>query len=194
MDIVHNDRLLFERIAHGDEQAFRTIFHKYNAKLFHTILKMVKSKPEAEEIIQELFLKLWMKRESLSKIDSPGAWMHTVASNLSLDILRKQAKQLATTQLQDTTEDSDPIPSDMLELRDVQSMIEEAVSQLPSSRRQVFLLSRKQGMSRAEIAKDLNLSESTVKNQLTAALKFVQDYVQRNNNTYLPAALILFIG
>src|SRR5688500_4111017 len=153
MDNVLHDRLLFDRIADGDESAFRTVFHQYNAKLFHTIQKIVKSKTEAEEIIQELFLKVWLKRESLRDIETPGAWLHTIASNPSLDALRKQARPMATAPIPDTAEDNDPLLGNVLELRDVQSLIDEAVSQLPASRREVFNLSRRQGKSRSEIAK-----------------------------------------
>lgn len=194
MDNALHDKELFQQIAAGDENAFRDIFHSYNARLYHTILKIVKSKPEAEEIIQELFLKLWLKRESLASIESPGAWLFTIASNLSLDALRKKARQHVTTfEPSDLTEDTDPEPAHLLELREVKSLIEEAVSQLPPSRRQVFILSRREGKSRGEIAQDLNLSESTVKNQLTSALRFVQEYLQKKGDIYLPAFLVLFI-
>lgn len=91
MDSGFPDKLLFERIARGDGEAFREIFHYYNARLYHSVLKMVKSEEEAREIIQEVFLKLWIRRGKLSEIERPGAWLFTIASNLSIDILRKQS-------------------------------------------------------------------------------------------------------
>jgi len=195
MEDAKNDKEYFDLIAQGDESAFRHIFHKYNAKLYHNILKIVKSEPEAQEVIQDLFLRLWLRRDTLTTVEFPKAWLYTVAANLALDALRKNATyKLKTIELTDTTEDADILPSHRLELREVQATVEEAIQHLPESRRQIFIMSRRHQKSRAEIATELNLSESTVKNQLTSALKFVQEYLEKRGNIYLPVFLILFVS
>jgi RNA polymerase sigma-70 factor (ECF subfamily) len=193
MEPSHPDKELFDRIAVDDESAFRDIFHRYNRRLHHTILKMLRSDEEAQEIIQELFLRLWLNRATLTGIDNPGAWLHTIASNLTLDALRKQARKYQTLVPATDTEDIEPQPGAQFELKEVQSLISEAVSKLPASRREIFILSRQQGMSRRQIAERLHISESTVKNQLTSALHFVQDYLNKKGGIYLPSLLILFI-
>jgi RNA polymerase sigma-70 factor (family 1) len=187
---THMEQELFSRIALGDEQAFGEIFHAYTARLFPTVIKIVKSEPEAEEIIQEVFLRLWLRRADLRNILNPGAWLHTVAANLSLTSLRRQAREHRRIALVT----NDPVVEEdlvsQLDMKQLKTMVEEAVSKLPPSRRAIFMLSRAEGLSRREIAGKLGISESTVKNQLTAALRFVQDYLDRKIGILVPCYVI----
>lgn len=192
VETINSDQELFAKIAQGDEDAYRIVFHAWNSRLFHTVMKLVKSEEEAEEIIQEVFLRLWLQRHTLPSIQTPGAWLHTIASNLALDSLRRKARQ--QTRLKVIAESGNfdnPEPESQLDAKELQRLIDEAVEKLPASRRHVFILSRRQGLNRSEIAEQLNISESTVKNHLTAALKFIQDYLQNNKGLYLPAVLLL---
>lgn len=195
-DYIHRDRELFHRIAKGDEEAFREIFHEYNARLFNAVLKLVKLQAEAEEIIQDTFLKLWLRREHLPSLDNPVAWLHTVASNLALDALRKQARQYRKlAALRDLVEEGSMSgPEDELEGKEIQLLIKQAVDQLPAARKEVYLLSRGRGLDRKSIALQLNISESTVKNQLNAALKSIQQHIEEKGNIYLPALVILCVS
>ena len=192
MDSAYHDKDLFDLIAQGDEAAFTAIFHRYNRRLFHKITSITKSETEAEEIIQELFLRLWLNRYKLSAIENPGGWLHTVAANLSLDALRKKARTFTYAHSSEEDDPEDTLqPAAQFELKEVQGLITEAIDKLPSSRKKVFMLSRTQGLTRKEIAQQLGVSESTVKNQLTSALQFVQDYLKSRGGLYLPSLLIL---
>jgi len=185
---------LFSRIAVGDEKAYSIIFHEYNARLFHTVLKMVKSNTEAEEIIQETFLRLWLRRHTLPEIENPMGWLYTIASNLALDALRKQAKERERLKIMLSSRNSDlPEPDIALYGKEVNELLQRAIKQLPPSRRKVFELSRNEGLSRRDIAETLHISESTVKNQLTSALHFIQDYIQKEGAITLPVTLLLLL-
>ncbi|HSC37768.1 MAG TPA: RNA polymerase sigma-70 factor [Chitinophagaceae bacterium] len=185
------DSVLFARLSTGDEDAFRQIFHAFNSRLSYAIFRLVKSETETEEIIQEVFLRLWVNREKLPGIENPGGWLHTIASNLALSSLRRQATRRKNMQAISASADiHTDEPAMQLDAKEIQHIVQEAIAQLPASRRQVFILSRQQGLNRREIAKQLNISESTVKNQLGAALKFIQDYLQKNMGLYLPLTLI----
>lgn len=186
------DLELFARIAEDDEEAFRTIYHSHNSRLYLSVLKLVKTEVEAQEIIQEVFLKLWLHRRTLTEIKTPVAWLHTIASNLSLTSLRKKAREQRRLKVVAGSDDYyTPEPGIDLDSKKLEQIIEEAVSRLPPSRRSVFILSRRKGLSRTEIASELNISESTVKNHLTSALKFIQDYIQKDKGLYLPVILLL---
>jgi RNA polymerase sigma-70 factor (family 1) len=181
---------LFARIAEGDEGAFQTVFHNYNRTLFPFILSLVKIEADAKEIIQEVFLKLWLKRESLTEIDNPGGWLYTLASNSAYDHLRKEARYARRLQTAEVAESSLEDIHEQFDTKEIKALITEAVEHLPLRRRQVFQLSRFEGYSRKEIAETLNLSENTVRNHLADAVGFIQDYIKKNGPLYLPAILI----
>jgi Sigma-70 region 2 len=87
-----SDKLLFRLISEGDESAFRDIFHAYRKILYPVVLSLVKVEADAKEILQETFLKLWLKRETLTEIESPGGWLYSVASTEALMHLRKESR------------------------------------------------------------------------------------------------------
>lgn len=191
---VDTCRELFCRISEGDEKAFSKLFHYYNSRIFHNVLRILKSEQDAREVSQELFLKLWLQREQLPAIESPEAWLYKIAAHLSLDSLRKKANRHKHT-FAAAASISEPEDDALIQLdtKYLKQQIEEAKNLLPASRRQVFILSREEGMSRSEIARQLGISESTVKNQLTTALKFIQSHLQKHTGIYLPAALVLIL-
>lgn len=193
-NVLHTQRELFSRIATGDQAAFAEVFHYYNARLYPVVLRLVKTHGEAEEILQEVFLKLWLHREKLPEIDNPGAWLNSIASNLALSHLRHLAVRRKHHPLMaEAADDSEVVVEEALRAREVGRWIHEAVELLPKSRREVFLLSRNQGLSRREIAEKLGISESTVKNQLNAALHFVHDYLLKNKGMSLPTLLLILL-
>ncbi len=196
-----SDRILVRRISEGDEDAFRDIFHNYRRTLYPVILSLVKVEADAKEILQETFLKLWLKRKTLTTIDNPGGWLYSVASMEALMHLRKEAryaKRLKNAAASGSIPGTTPGPADTnladiheaFDSKEVKALIAEAVDKLPLRRRQVFQMSRLEGYSRKEIAETLNISENTVRNQLTDAVEFIRDYITKNKSLYLPALLI----
>ncbi len=189
---IHIERDLFLQIAGGNETAFRKIFHIYNAKLFPAMLSLTKSEAEAEEIVQDVFLKLWLNRASLPEIENPGGWLYRIASNLALSSLRTKARNIKhSSVLQEGQTEADDSLELKLDASELNKLVAEAVEKLPSGRRQVFILSRVEGLNRKQISERMGLSESTVKNQLTSALKFIQAYIIKKRGVYLPVILFL---
>lgn len=190
---VSEEKKLFLQIAEGDEVAFSAVFHEYNSKLFSVVLRITKSESEAEEIIQNVFLKLWLNRNMLTEIEKPGAWLYKIASNLALTFLRKKAVQHRyenTFQLQETSP-QDEIQSS-LDAKELNKCIYQAIENLPPGRREIYKLSRQQGLNRMEIARQMGIAESTVKNQLGSALKFIQQYINQQHGVYLPFCFLFF--
>ena len=186
---AYDEPALFKRIADGDEAVFRHIFHHYNQKLFPVVLDLVRSEPDAREVIQEVFIKIWLNRASLPSMANPGGWLYTVACNAAYDFLRSKATyQLKIRQL--STPELDEDLERQLDAKYTKALIDEAVARLPQRRREVFQLARLQGYSRKEIAEKLDISENTVRNQLVEAVAFVQEYLQKHASLYLPAVVI----
>lgn len=192
-DSHYTDHQLFAAIANGDEDAFRKIFHAYNKALFPFVLSVVKSESDAREVMQNVFLKLWLNRDKLKEIENPGGWLHTIASNACLDHLRKQATyEQHLTKAKTLQPLSDDDTTLQIDAREVKRALNEAVEQLPIRRREIFQLSKIDGLSRKEIAEQLNISENTVRNQLAEAVSFVQDYL-RSKNIMVPVVILMLI-
>ncbi len=142
------------------------------------MLKFVRSHHIAEEIMQEVFTRLWLKRSAVSSMDNPTAWLFTVASNLSLDFLKKEANQkkilsdlFRTAQLSAGEE--------YIATRENEEQLHLAINALPQQRQTIFRLSREKGMSHSQISKLLNISSSTVNNQLVSALHHIRRHMKK---------------
>lgn len=186
-----NDQWLFQQIAQGDEQAFETIFHRFTPKLKPFVLGIVKVTSVADEIVQDVFLKLWLNRENLNFVNEPSAWLYRVASNAALNQLKKQANEYK--HLKNIIAGQGKNPNDILEqlsAKQLQQLIYEAVANLPEKRRQIYLLTREEGLSHKEIAETMNISVNTVKNQVVHALKSIQEHILSNTGVYIPLILL----
>lgn len=187
------DRLLFFQIADGDETAFRSLYHRYNAVLLGSVKKLLKSDTAVEEVLQEVFLKVWLVRHTLRDIENPGGWLYTLAANYSLSALRKHARERnRQNDIEDVADNEDA--SAGIYARELQALIKDAVEKLPASRREVFMMNTQEGKSRKEIADALAISENTVKNQLVTARKFIREYLEKQTGTRLPILLIILLS
>lgn len=143
--------------------------------------------------MQEFFLKLWVNRSQLTTVENPAAWLNTVLSNTTSNYIRSKLRyELRVTNLLDpSTEDGDMLGE--LDARFTQNLIDQAVTKLPVKRKMVYLLSRRDGLSRSEIATRLHISENTVRNQLAEALQFIEDYIRQKGRTTVPVLILLDI-
>lgn len=187
---LHNEQDLFRQIADGDEAAFAVIFHRHKSALFDYGMKITKSTIAAEELVQECFVKLWTGRQNLLQIDNPVGYLHTMARNGGVDYLRKLALD-ANLQKKvwagiDTTENP---TLHKVHLSETQRLIEEAVALLPAQQREVFLLSRYEGLNYQEIGDQLGIAPNTVKNHLVRGLKYIREYLTKKYGG--PIALIV---
>lgn len=173
-----NEKLLFAQIAAGDEVAFRQLFQAYLPSIYPMIAQVTKSGPVAEDIIQETFLRLWMHRDRLLDIQHPRAWILRIAYFQAFTWLRDQSiHQKAIARLANAGEDADT--EQLLAFRQTEAVIRQAVAQLPGQQKKAYSLSRDGGLKTAEIAREMGLSEQSVKNTLVRALKFIREYLEK---------------
>ena len=191
-DNLHIDKELFIRIAGDDEQAFTELFHICTPRLLPFIIKLTRNEHVAEEMIQETFLRLWLNRAELTKVDNPAAWIYRVASNISITWLRKQGNRRKLLQKVETTEATDSTTA-IVDSKELGLIIRTAVDLLPERRQEIYRLSRDQGLTHQQIAEKLNLSPNTVKNQIGIALKFIQEIINKKTGLSLSTIMMLFL-
>ena len=192
-DHLYEDKTLFAKIAEGDAEAFKKLFHRYSELLVPFIVKLIQSREGQHEIIQEIFLKIWLHRHKLPGVDNPKGWIIRIAANEATNYLQQLARQNRLMFKAKGKADAQPInPEQVLAAKDTALLIAEAVSRLPPGVQRVYLLSREEQLTIPEIAAKLNISENTVKNQLVTALKRIKKHLQDRGNNNFFAFLLFF--
>jgi RNA polymerase sigma-70 factor (ECF subfamily) len=189
---INIEKELFLRVAQGDEEAFNTLFHRYVPRLHTLIMKVTRSEGVAKDIIQEVFLYLWIDREALTDVDVPQNWIYKIAYNRSYTWLSKQVsrnQKYSEFKLQNPIEGEDSLEH-TVSLHETARLIQEATSLLPDQARRIFQLSRETGLKAAEVADQLNISVQTVRNSLVRSVKFIKEYLTQHG-ILLPALLVL---
>ena len=172
-DLGPSDSELVRRIRSGDERALEIVFRAHFAGMASFVERYVRSPDMAEELVQDIFLKIWTKRERIAEIESLKTYLYRAARNQALNHLRRmklerrwQEEQAAAGEPSTTfAADDDASGQELAE------MVQEAINRLPPRCREIFLLSRDGGLTYAEIAKSLEISVKTVETQMGRALK-----------------------
>lgn len=178
---LHNESKLFLLIASGDEPAFREIFELYKSRLIAYLTAFTKSKEEAKELTQDVFVKIWMNREKLSAVESPQKYIFTIARNSALDFLRRASVDTKMREtIWETLSEHQDQEEDEISRSDRTQRIHEAMHKLSRQKQAVFRLSRIEGLTHDQIALRLSISKNTVKNHIVASVKFIKNYVSHH--------------
>lgn len=189
-NILPNEMELFVSISKGDEAAFTQVFYHYEPRIYPFVFNLTGSQVIAEEVVQEVFIKLWNKREMAADIQNPRAYIFRMAANKVTNHLRTLARKAkAENYLTALQNDEHNATEEAVQLKEMQQLISQAVEQLPPQRKLIYKLSRQEGLKNEEIAIKLNLSLSTVKNQLSTALNAIREHLQK----YPGGVLLLLI-
>lgn len=175
MDAFRDKKLIADIVA-GKREAFVDLFHSYWEPLFIYVMKVLKNEDDAEDVLQDVFTKIWEQRAQLGHIQSIRAYLFTMVRNGALRfIASNQQRHRFLDQLADFFGEMERKTSDdQLELRELRALIDGQVQLLPKRMREVFLLSRRDDLSHREIAEQLAISEKTVKKQVNYALKSIR--------------------
>lgn len=167
------EHIYLEKIALGDHYAFRYIFMKYFPKVKLFITHLIKSESIAEELSQDIFLKVWTSRKQLPGLRSFNAYIYKIAKNTALNYI--DHKYVEDTYMANFTPETSTNPIDEIEARELELLIQLTVDQMPEQRRKVYTMSRVENLKSEEIAIILNLSKKTVENHLSLALKDIRN-------------------
>jgi RNA polymerase sigma-70 factor (ECF subfamily) len=174
------------RIKKGDEVAFELVFYKYKGHLLDFIRKSLPLEEDAEGIVQDVFVKLWINRNSLDPLKSLNAFLYTIARNELYGHLRKLlSKRKYLEELYSSSNESSNTTEKQIEYDELEKSVTALIDRLPVKRRQIYILSREGGLTYQEIAKQLGISENTVDSQIRKALSFLKEGLHQQINTIL---------
>jgi RNA polymerase sigma-70 factor (ECF subfamily) len=181
---------LVKRLSSGDEEAFRVLFEWYTPKLLAFVSGMTKSQMQAEELVQDTFLKIWTNRSSLVDVDDFGGYLFIIAHNKVMDHFRRMTTETKVKNaVWKNISESQNSTQELLDASESRRLVTAAIEQLSTQKQTIFQLSRYEGLTHEEIAKKLGLSKSTVKNHLVETLRHIKDFLHRNTD----AAILLVI-
>jgi RNA polymerase sigma-70 factor, ECF subfamily len=170
-------------LAQGDETALRHIFKAYYRPLLADAWRLVPDRSVCEDLVQEVFVELWRKREDLSIHSSLRAYLRRAVVNRAINHLKSDKRFVGEEYLpQGDTETPEAAQEQALAQEIQESRIHEAIAQLPEKCRVVFVLSRFEHKSHKEIAEILDISTKTIENQITKAMKMLREFLIKPEN------------
>ncbi len=177
--MTESDEKLIGRVRASDQEAFRLLFEKFQPILFRTVLHSVRDTDAAHDIVQETFVRVWNHRASLRAKLPLLAYLLRISRNLVLDHAKyREVRKKLKAEIPPASPALGDRPDEALQLHALEEKLMEVVeTRLPAKCREVFMLSRIEEMSNAEIGMHLGISVKTVENQITRALKILRKYL-----------------
>jgi RNA polymerase sigma-70 factor (family 1) len=190
------DAELVVRLQQDDVSAFDTLYWKYHQAVYRNIFKFVKEQIITEDILQEVFTKLWEKRKEINASQSVAGWLFVISFNLSVDYVRKRLREQTIHKELLNLDGDDNYSLDRKNIYEEQyQLLEKAIAQLSPKKRKIVTLCKLEGKTYDEVAEELKISRNTVKEHLSIAMVKLNDYIQKNkeHNKYI-VLFLLFLN
>jgi RNA polymerase sigma-70 factor (ECF subfamily) len=190
----NDEKELLMQLREGNAQALDYFYHQYSLRIYRKLLKMVRVETIAEELVQDVFVRIWDKRHQIDPDRSFRSYLFTIAQNLVYDLYRKVARE---ERLQEVIKDaSSEIYMHVEEgvfLKETSEILNKAINNLPSQQKLVFTLCKLEGKSYEDASATLGISTSTINNHIVKATKSIKGYMFREQNAafFLTISLML---
>lgn len=187
-----NEFALLQRLKQGDEDAFTQLYRKYSMPMYANFLRLIKDETLSEEFVQEIFTRIWMKRESISIEQDFRAYLYRSAQNMVYDFYRKlkrnrsmyiHFKEIATRNYVHIEE--------ALTLKESEALLYKVLNRLTPQQKKVYLLCKIHGQTYKQAGSELGISADTVKEHLVRANSAIRSYIAGNMDTVLGLMVIL---
>lgn len=172
---------LLQQVANGDEAAFRQVYTHFFKRLYQFAFAMIKTRESAEEIVEDVFVRIWQQREGIPAIRNLRVYLYTATKNSALNYLSQKARQNITEPFDHIAIDLDGsvgTPEQLLITAETHRKIQTAVEALPPRCKMIFKLVREDGLKYREIAEILNISVNTIDAQMAIAVKKITTAIE----------------
>ena len=178
---LHIDQSELNRIAAGEESAFRLLYDTFHQQVYNQALYYLQSPERASDATQEVFLKLWAKRNVLAEVKDLKSFIFILARNIIISDLRKKVFVQYLDEEASLLQEDTSLPDKQLSFKEAMQIVQEAIDHLSPQQKKAYTLSRTEGLSYAEIAKQMDLSPETVKTHIKQALKSLRTYLSERS-------------
>ena len=189
---IDSDELagILRLVAAGDERAFARLLRLFGDTVFSQAIAFVKSAPQAEELTQDIFMRVWRSREKLVEIESFENWLFIISRNLIFDSFKTRVN--SPLPFAGSGPHTDMLTPDLqTEHRDTYQLLLRGIDQLPEKRRQVFRMSRLEGMTHEQIAQTLGIHKVTVAQYIVKSLSFLKSFLEEHTGDTILVILLL---
>ena len=169
------DKQRVERIKVGDSTAFKELFCAYCQPLIRFALRFVNDVTTAEDVVQDIFLKIWLNRQQLNPTLNIKSYLYVAVKNQALKQRRQQGVRSQGNMIMHLSHQYIPTPEETLNTKEIETTVFQAIKELPDKCRLIFSMNRFDGLTYAEIAEILDLSIKTIETQMGRALKHLRD-------------------
>ena len=176
MKVTKSNKELLLLLRKGDRVAFYNIYERYCKRLYGFVLRYIKQEDDAEEIVQEVFVKLWEARDKIDVYTSFDSFLFTIAYNTTMSLFRKRIKEKKYLEYLKSVQQVQSAPNVIEEIHfnELNANVQSLLDQLTPRQKEIFKLSREEGLAHGEIAKRLGISVNTVKKHMTNTLTFLK--------------------
>lgn len=185
---VTNNTELIKKLKNGDVLAFDAIYKQYCTRLYGFVLKLIKQESDAEEIVQEVFVKIWESRHKIENFSTFDSFLFTIAHNTTISLIRKRLNEKKYLEylkgIQVEISSTDIIEE--IHYTELKEKFSHLIDSLSPRQKEVYLLSREDGLTHKEIAEKLGISQNTVEIHISRAIKFIKNNI---DNTLLASLL-----
>jgi RNA polymerase sigma-70 factor (family 1) len=189
---IHNEHEILNKVASGDTRAFTCLFDAYYKHLGQYVFRLTESIEAAEDIVQDVFVTIWSKRQDLLVIESFANYLFIITRNNTYRFLKEKASAHARQQEWERQYKEELyLPGETTQEETIRIMIDKLVEKLPPQQRKVYELSRIEHMKHSEIASMLCISAETVKKHIMSANKFIKNGIAEKNNLLFLSFLML---
>ncbi len=165
------DISLLAAVSEGSETAFKTLLHRYHSQVYCFVSDLGGTPEDAEEIVQDVFMKLWTNRSQLRQVQHFSAYLFTMARNQAYSAFRKSVRAALLFRQWEERQLASPAPTADT---DQYQLLDAVIDRLPQRQREIYLLHRHERLRYAEIAERLHIGRETVKSHLSAAVRFIK--------------------
>lgn len=171
---METESLLLKKLSNGDEGAFNEIFRRYYPKVNQFVFCLIKQMDDTEDIVQDLFVKLWIHRDTMKGIQSLNAYIYRLARNAVYDYFDHQVARSQYEFLQEKKEEAYTCTDEEFFALELERLITSTVERMPKQRQHIYRLSRESGFTNEQIAGRLGIGKKTVENHLNLALNDIR--------------------
>ncbi|WP_167615602.1 RNA polymerase sigma factor [Maribellus sediminis] len=176
MSTTKPNKELIDQLRNDDQVAFYLIYDRYFKRLYSFVFRYIKIEADADEIVQEVFVKIWESRHKIQNYSSFESLLFTIAYNTTITLLRKRAREKKYMEQVSAMQQVNNAPDviDEIHYRELNEKVKGLINELSPRQREIFLLSREEGLGHEQIAQKLGISVNTVKKHVSNALEFLK--------------------